>query len=178
MNSIGNKLSHFGERPYKAWSTYQYTFFVYKCSISEYKLKSKTCVQVNQYICYLFYEQNLLWWSDFWKFHYAPLQYYMFYIKKSGKVKAIRKFLMSIVRVLNYKSIEDFPPYFFFYFIGTNMIFWRIMMTRFYLYVSISMKRRVSIKTWKDQHYFFYLLSFIRNGFFFVKIYWIFHGKK
>lgn len=96
---------------------------------------------------------------------------------KKLKVKAIRKFLMSIVRVLNYKSI-DFPPYFFFYFIGTYMIFWRIMMTRFYLYVSISMKRRVSIKSMKVSALLFLFIIIYSKCFFFVKIYWIFHGKK
>lgn len=80
------------------------------------------------------------------------------FISKSGKVQAIRKFLMSIVRVFNFKSIEDCPPYFF-SFIGMNMIFWRLMMTRFYLHVSISMKRRVSIKNMKVSalHTFFFI---------------------
>lgn len=87
--------------------------------------------------------------------------------KKSGKVQAIWKFLMSIVRVFNFKSMDDCPPYFF-SFIGTNMIFWRIMMTRFYLYVSISMKRRVSIKNMKVSALHTFLFIIIYSKCFFL----------
>lgn len=129
------------------------------------------------YILFIFWaKQTLL--IRLLKISLRPIAILHVLYKKSGKVQAICKFLMSIVRVFNFKSMDDCPPYFF-SFIGTNMIFWRIMITRFYLYVSISMKRRVSIKNMKlSALHTFFIYYHLFEMFFFVKIYWVFHGKK